>query len=142
MKKISWVNFLFFLLIFIQLFDIQAQNFKKNIHFDWQEPLSFHPSEENEVRLLYFRGAISADGYESLPQYFERFATDAFYGSYEVTLSDVQSARMTADEAALVPAGFAEESFRATARTVVDRKKNYAALSILPVRKNGNGYEK
>ena len=142
MKKISWVKFLIFLLIFIQLFDIQSQNIKKNIQFNWKEPLSFTISEDKEIRLLYFQGAVAADGYETLPQLFERFETNAFYSEYEVMLLDVQSVRMTAEEAALVPTDFQESDFRATAFTVVDRKKNYTALSILPVRKNGNGYEK
>lgn len=142
MKKISWVKFSIFLLIFIQLFDIQSQNIQKNIHFNWKEPLSFTISEDNEVRLLYFQGAVAANGYETLPQYFERFESNAFYDEYTVSLSDVQTARMTAEEAALVPADFHESDFRATALTMVDRKKNYTALSILPVRKSGSGYEK
>ena len=142
MRKNSWVYFLIFLLFFIQLIDIQAQNIKKNIHFNWKEPLSFTQSDDNEIRLLYFQGAIEAEGYETLPQYFERIETDAFYDEYEVTMSDVRSVRMTAEEAALVPADFHESDFRATARTMVDRKRNYTTLSILPVRKSGSGYEK
>lgn len=142
MRNFSWVKFLFFLLIFIQLIDIQAQNFKQTIHFNWKEPLSYTISEGNGIRLLYFQGAVSADGYETLPQYFERFETNAFYEEYEVSLSDVQSARMTTEEATLVPTDFQESDFRVTAHTMVDRKKNYTTLSILPIRKSGSGYEK
>ena len=142
MKKISWVNFLFFFLIFIQLFDIQAQNIKKNIQFNWRTPFSFTISEDNEIRLLCFQGAVAAEDYETLPQYFERFETNAFYEEYEVILSDIQSVRMTAEEVALVPAEFQENDFRTKVRTMVDRKKNYTTLTILPIRKSGNGYEK
>ena len=49
---------------------------------------------------------------------------------------------MTEDEVALIPDGFQEGEFRATARTTVDRKRNYTALSLLPIRKSGSGYEK
>lgn len=142
MEKKSWVNFLFFLLIFIQLSDIQAQNFKKSILLNWKDPLSFAISEDKELRLLYFQGAVAADGYETLPQYFERYETDAFYDDYTVSLSDVQTVRMTAEEAALVPADFQESDFHTSARTLVDRKRNYTSLSILPIRKSGSSYEK
>lgn len=142
MGKFSWVKFLIFLLFFIQFIDIQAQTSKKNIIFEWTEPLTFAKSEDDNVRLLYFQGAIADEIYETLPEYFERFATDAFYENYEVTLSDIQAVRMSSEEAALVPADFNERDFRATARTVVDRKKNFTALCILPIRKSGSGYDK
>ena len=142
MKKKSWVYFLLFFLFFTQLIDIQSQNIKKNIQFNWKEPLSYTISEENEIRLLYFHGAVAADGYSTLPQYFERFETDAFYGEYTVTLSDIQTIRLTEDEVKLVPADFQEGDFRAEARTMVDRRRNYTGLSILPIRRNGNIYEK
>ena len=142
MKKFSWVKYWIFLLVFIQLSDIQSQNIKKNITFQWREPLSFTISEENRIQLLHFQGAISADGYENLPEYFERFETDAFYEEYEVVLSEVQTARLSAEEAALVPANFTENDFRASAVTMVDRKKNYTAVSVLPIRKSGSGFEK
>ena len=142
MKKKSWVLFLNFFLIIAQFIDIQAQNIKKNISFDWTGPVVFQISDDETIRLLCFHGAISSPKYETLPLFFERFETDAYYEQYRVVLSDVQYRRMTNEEAELVPAGFDERDFSAEAHTVVDRKKNYAALSILPIRKVGNGYEK
>ena len=142
MKKNSWVIFLVFLLIFFQHIDSQSQTIKKNISFLWKTPLSYEISDGSTLRLLYFDGAISSSDYETLPLYFERFETNAFYEAYEVTLSEVQTARMSVEEAALVPDNFQESDFNATVRTMVDRKKNYAALSILPIRKSGSGYEK
>ena len=142
MKKKSWVLFLNFFLIISQFIDIQAQNIKKNISFDWTDPVVFQISDDETIRLLCFHGAISSPKYETLPLFFERFETDAYYEQYRVSLSDVQYRRMTNEEAELVPAGFDERDFSAEAHAVVDRKKNYAALSILPIRKVGNGYEK
>lgn len=142
MKKISWVNFLIFFLIFFQHIDIQSQSIKKNISFLWKTPLSYELSDGSTLHLLYFDGAISASDYETLPLFFERFETNVFYEDYIVSLSDVQTVRMTEDEVALIPAGFQEGDFRATAHTMVDRKRNYTALSLLPIRKSGSGYEK
>lgn len=142
MKKFSWVYFLFFLQILFQPIDIQAQNIKKNITINWSEPLSFYESDEVTRQLLYFKGAISATKHENMPLYFERYETNTFYEEYEVTLSEVQYSRMTAEEAALVPENFNESNFVAEAHTMVDKKRNYTALSILPVRKTGSGYEK
>ena len=142
MKKKSWVHFLLFFLISTQLINIQAQSIKKNILLAWKEPLAYTITEDKDIRLLYFQGAVAADKYETLPQYLERFETNAFYGEYEVLLSDIQAVRMTAEEAALVPADFQESDFRATAHTMVDRKRNYTTLSVLPIRKSGNGFEK
>ena len=104
--------------------------------------MSYELSDGNILHLLYFDGAVSAPEYETLPLYFERFETNAFYEEYSVTLSDLQYQRMTDEEAAMVPADFNASDFSAKAQTAVDRKKNYTALSILPVRKAGNGYEK
>jgi hypothetical protein len=142
MKKISWVNFLIFFLIFFQHIDIQSQSIKKNISFLWKTPLSYELSDGSTLHLLYFDGAISASDHETLPLFFERFETNAFYEEYIVSLSDVQTVRMTEDEVALIPDGFQEGEFHATARTTVDRKRNYTALSLLPIRKSGSGYEK
>ena len=142
MKKNSWVFFLFFFLTFTQFTDIQAQNIKKNISFLWKTPLEYTLSDGSTLRLLYFDGAVTADGFENLPQYFGRFEADAFYDEYEVTLSDIRTARVTEEEASLIPNNFQESDFRTTARTLVDRKRNYTSLSILPIRKIGNGYEK
>ena len=142
MKKKSWVIFLIFSLIFFQHIDIQSQNIKKNISFQWKTPLGYELSDGSTLRLLYFDGAISSPDHETLPLFFERFETNAFYEEYNVILSDVQTVRMTQDEVSLIPNNFQENDFRATARTMVDRKRNYTALSILPIRKSGGSYEK
>ncbi len=142
MKKKSWVFISFFLLIFLQYLDIQAQNIKKNISFAWENPLSYELPDGSTLRLLYFNGAISDPEHKTLPLYFELFETNAFYSQYSVTLSDLQYQRMSDEEASMVPDDFNVSDFPATARTTVDRKKNYTALSILPIRKVGNSYEK
>ena len=142
MKRNSWVVILIFLSIFLQHIDIQSQNFKKNISFIWKEPLRYEISDGTTLRLLYFDGAVSSSEHETLPLFFERFETDAFYGQYAVTLSDVRYQRMTEEEASLVPADFNAGDFPAKAYTAIDRKKNYTALSILPIRKVGSSYEK
>ncbi|MBP5400908.1 MAG: type IX secretion system sortase PorU [Bacteroidales bacterium] len=142
MKKKSWVILSFFLLISSQYIDIQAQNIKKNISFAWKDPLRYEQSDGTTLRLLYFDGAVSTPDYETLPLYFERFETDAFYEEYRVSLSNIQSARLTEEESAMIPAGFNASDFSATVHTAVDRKKNYTTISILPIRKVGSSYEK
>ena len=90
MKHKSLVIFLIFLLINIQLFDIQSQNTTKNIIIPWQKPLVYQQNDDEKTSLLYFSGAVSAPEFETLPAYFERIPANAQYTDYEVRIFNEQ----------------------------------------------------
>ncbi len=142
MKRFSLVSFVTFLLFLFQNIDIQAQKNQNNIVFEWQPLRSYTISEDETISLLYFSGAIAYPKCEQLPLYFDLWPAEDSFTDYKVTLSELQFQPLTAEERACVPAAFSETEFVASAKAVTQKKKNYIALSILPVRKNGNGYEK
>lgn len=142
MKHKSLVIFLIFLLINIQLFDIQSQNTTKNIIIPWQEPLVYQQNDDEKTSLLYFSGAVSSPEFETLPAYFERIPANAQYKDYEVRIFNEQYEKMTDEEMLLIPSSFQSTSIHVVAQTVIDKKRPYTTLMFIPIRKNGNSYEK
>ena len=142
MKHKSLVIFLIFLLINIQLFDIQSQNTTKNIIIPWQKPLVYQQNDDEKTSLLYFSGAVSSPEFETLPAYFERIPANAQYKDYEVRIFNEQYEKMTDEEMLLIPSSFQSTSIHVVAQTVIDKKRPYTTLMFIPIRKNGNSYEK
>lgn len=138
----SWVRLLFFFALTIQLTDIQAQKISKNIKIKWKEPLIYEQDAEEKMKLLYFEGSISDAFFENLPSYYEYWKAEKAYSTYDVTISDERYEGMTADEIALIPENYLPTDIQISVQTVIEKKQPYTALTFIPIRKRGNGYER
>lgn len=141
-KKTLVVVLLFFLFV-LQVIDIQAQNFQKKIDIEWQKPLEYAYSNGEVQQLLYFKDAVSAAAFPTLPAYFERFHTSTAYDEFEIKVENEVFVPMTSEEISLIPSDFTAASIGFHVENGVEKKQNYACLSFIPIRKVGGGrYEK
>ena len=58
MRSKSWVLVLIFLLAFLQVIDIQAQNIQKKVSIQWTENLTYKIDEDLSLEFLNFEDAI------------------------------------------------------------------------------------
>ena len=142
MIRKTWATLFIFFLFFCQFFDSQSQNFSKNCIFQWSTPFNYQQDDEQGLKFLFFEGAISSPDYETLPCYYTTWPSSTQYDAFEVTLSNEQYVRMTADEVTMIPAGFAETTPKVHAAMMTERKKHEVGCWILPFRKSSSGYEK
>ena len=83
MRSKSWVLVILFLLVFLQVVDIQAQNIQKKLTIQWTENLTYKIDEDLSLEFLNFEGAISDFRYGDLPLFFQKIAVDNFFSDYE-----------------------------------------------------------
>ena len=67
MKCNSWVRFLLFSFIFIQLVDCQSQTIEKKYSFTWREPQSYTFENGYSEQFLYFEQAVFGRDFPELP---------------------------------------------------------------------------
>lgn len=142
MNKFSWVRFIFFSLIVFHLTDIQAQNFSKNISFDWLSPIIYEHENGEKSQFICFNGSVSDEQFPTLPLYYEHTPINADYSEYEISISNEQYEAIPQDEARLIPVDFSQGNIVVHASTVYEKKKPCLAFSFIPVRKNGSSYER
>ncbi|MDR3047317.1 MAG: type IX secretion system sortase PorU [Bacteroidales bacterium] len=140
MKLKSWVYFPFFLAIFCYSTDIQAQKNEKNIQLNWVSDYFLYADENETKKVLYFEGALFSDEYDFLPQYYEKLAVNDFYQEYEITISNIKTEPFSAQDELLLTKNYNLTSLEVKINTAIDRKKNFAAISFIPIIKNGSGH--
>lgn len=139
MNRFPWASLPLFFIILLQLSDIQAQNFQKNINISWTDNLIFDKSEDEKVELLYFSGAVASPEFPELPLFLAKSPSNAFYEDFDVSISGERFLPMTAAEIALIPVGYTSNTLKINTKTVVENKRNFTELSFIPIRKTGNG---
>ena len=130
MRQYSWVRFLFFIVIFIQLSDCQSQTIKKKYTFTWREPQSYTFENGVSEKFLYFENAVFGRDYPELPSIYEAIPVDNFFSEYEVRVIDREFADMSAEECRLVPSGFRQSNVDYQVVSAYDRKEIFALLTF------------
>ena len=140
MKCNSWVRFLFFLFILIQLTDCQSQTIEKKYSFTWREPQSYTFENGYSEQFLYFEQAVFGRDFPELPSVYEAIPVDNFFSEYEVRVVDQEFAEMSDAECRLVPSGFRQRSIDYQVVSSYDRKEIFALLTFIPVVMTSEGH--
>jgi len=142
MTKNSWVRFLFFILLFLQVADIQAQKTKKNIILKWNDPFTNTLSDGQRQTFLTFENATYGGVFWELPSFYEIYDVDNFYQDYTVTVLDQVFADMTSTESQLVPVGFHQKEIDYSVHSAYDRRNKQAQLVFIPIIETSPGHYK
>ena len=132
MKSKSWVLVILFLLVFLQVIDIQAQIIQKKVSIQWTENLLYKIDDDLSLEFLNFDDAISDFRYGDLPLFFQKIAVDNFFSSCEVQLSNARFEPLPAKDKNLVPAALLKSQLEAEVHCYAERGKPYAVLTLLP----------
>ena len=97
MRSKSWVLVLIFLLAFLQVIDIQAQNIQKKVSIQWTENLTYKIDEDLSLEFLNFEDAISDFRFGDLPLFFQKIAVDNFFSACEVQVSNARFEPLSAN---------------------------------------------
>ena len=92
MDKKSWVRILFFILIYIQTADIQAQTIQKKITPKWQDPVTNIFSNGEQQTFLTLENASYGSEFPDLPAFYEIIPVDNFFSEYEVNVLEQEFA--------------------------------------------------
>ena len=142
MTKNSWVRFLFFILIILQVTDIQSQTTKKNIILTWNEPATHTFSNGQQQTFLTFDNAVYGWDFPELPSYYEIFNVDNFYQNYTVNILDQEFADMSVTDCQLVSPGFHQKEIDYKVHSVYERRQIYAQLYFIPIIETSPGHYK
>ena len=140
MKCNSWVRFLFFSFMLIQLVDCQSQTIEKKYSFTWREPQSYTFENGYSEQFLYFEQAVFGRDFPELPSVYEAIPVDNFFSEYEVRVIDQEFAEMSAAECRLVPSGFRQRNIDYQVVSSYDRKEIFALLTFIPIVMTSEGH--
>lgn len=132
MRSKSWVLVLIFLLAFLQVIDIQAQNIQKKVSIQWTENLTYKIDEDLSLEFLNFEDAISDFRFGDLPLFFQKIAVDNFFSACEVQVSNAHFEPLSANDKKLVPTAVLKSQLVPEVRCYAERGKPYALLTLLP----------
>ncbi|MBO7647616.1 MAG: hypothetical protein J6S56_05920, partial [Bacteroidales bacterium] len=133
MRKKYWVFLLFFIFIFFQVADIQAQKYEKKFSFSWKSPVTHTFSEERSVSFMTFEDAVYLQDNPYLPAVYEMIPMPDFYESYEVTVSHAEYEAVSAAESSLIPDDFHQKKISVKTISANERKRPYLLLSFVPI---------
>ncbi len=140
MKCNSWVRFLFFFFIFIQLVDCQSQTIEKKYSFTWREPQSYTFENGYSEQFLYFEKAVFGRDFPELPSVYEAIPVDNFFSEYEVKVVNQEFAEMSAAECRLVPPAYRQRNIDYQVVSSYDRKEIFALLTFIPIVMTSEGH--
>jgi hypothetical protein len=139
MRSKSWVLVILFLLVILQVVDIQAQNIQKKVSVQWTENLIYKIDEDFSLEFLNFENAISDFRYGDLPLFFQKIAVDNFFSDCEVQVSNARFEPLPAKDKNLVPAALLKSQLEPEVHCYAERGKAYAMLTLLPFIIDGSG---
>lgn len=142
MNKKSWVLFNIFLLVFIQLIDIQAQTIQKKINFHWNEPYSYTTYSGFKSDFLSFDNAIYRNDYPTLPLFYEMIPVENFFEDYEVKVVAQEWENMNANDCKLVPSDFHQKQIQFEINSAYEGKNAFTLLSFIPIVETASGQYK
>ncbi|MDR2980240.1 MAG: type IX secretion system sortase PorU [Bacteroidales bacterium] len=100
---------------------------------DWRDNLVYAPDEHTNIELLYFTRAITSENYPGLPLFYDHFNVDNFFENYQVSIIDMETREMSAHDAELMPADYNLTALDIQVKTSIDRKKNVADVTFIPI---------
>lgn len=139
MRSKSWLLVLFFLLVSMQIIDIQAQIIQKKVSIHWTENLVYKINEDLSLEFLNFEDAISDFRYGDLPIFFQKIAVDNFFSDYEIQLSNEQYESLSAADKKLVPIALLKNRPVTEVRCYAENGKPYALFTLLPFITDNSG---
>ena len=132
MRSKSWVILTVFLLLIIQVVDIQAQIIQKKVSLSWTENLIFKLDDENTLEFLNFEDAITDFKYGDLPVFFQKIAVDNFFSEYEIQLSNEKYEFLSQEDRKLVPSNLLKPVVEPEVHCYAEKGKHYAVVTLLP----------
>ena len=132
MRSKSWVILTVFLLLIIQVVDIQAQIIQKKVSLSWTENLIFKLDDENTLEFLNFEDAITDFKYGDLPVFFQKIAVDNFFSEYDIQLSNEKYEFLSQEDRKLVPSNLLKPVVEPEVHCYADKGKPYAVVTLLP----------
>jgi len=139
MKRKTWASIAIFCLLFLQLTDCQSQKIEKKITFQWKSNKTYTFADDLTKEFLDFDNAVSLQEYPSLPAYFELFPINLRYKDFDVRISNVLLEPLSAHDASLIPSDYQSTSLQVSVHSTCQRDQTFAAVSIYPFVKTGNG---
>ena len=143
MTKKSWVQIVIFILVSFQIVDIQAQTIQKKYSIRWGEPFRYTFSDGSQQSFLTFENATYGYDFPDLPVFYEAIPVDIFFSDYNVKVVSQEFEEMTAQETALVPQDFHNQSVKYEISSAYDRHDVFARLYFIPIMETASGrYQK
>lgn len=139
MKRESWVLLAFFCMFIMQLPSIQAQKIEKKYQFHWTDNLNYTFSEDYSKEFLHFDGAIYVQDFGTLPCLYEAISVNNFFSDYEISVSNVEFEEINSTDQRLIPTDFSANDWTVKVNSAYERNMPYALVTVLPIRKVGQG---
>lgn len=133
MEKKSWVLFLFFLLFFIQVADIQAQTIQKKYDFHWNSPLSYPFPDGRQLDFLHFENAVYDNANPTLPIFYEMIPVENFFSRYNVRILSQEWMDIPATDSKLIPSDFHQKQLDIKIASAHEGRSPFATLSFIPI---------
>ena len=139
MTNKSWAYCCIFFAFILQVSHIQGQRIEKKVVLSWGDNIVRTISEDETREFLHFDGAVYPLSFPTLPSYYEQIPIAQFYDKYDITVSNVEYAAMSASDAALVPANYHSRTLDVQAHSAHARTSTYLMLSFIPIVEVGDG---
>ena len=133
MTNKSWAYCCIFFAFILQVSHIQGQRIEKKVVLSWGDNIVRTISEDETREFLHFDGAVYPLSFPTLPSYYEQIPIAQFYDKYDITVSNVEYAAMSASDAALVPANYHSRTLDVQAHSAHARTSTYLMLSFIPI---------
>ena len=120
-------------LILFFLLPVYSHGQISNFNLSWNDMKSSYKIESKAIQIPSFQGAIHLPSKNNVPIFTTEIHLSQF-GEVEVVLSNIQFASF--QDSSLLP--FLSEEFELNHHIVTERKKHFAQISLVPLRKHGN----
>lgn len=139
MKHNSWVRIPFFLVFLLYMLDNQAQTMQKNYDLKWNNPINFTFSDNHNISVLNFDGAIYTQKYTNLPTFYEKVIVDKNFDFFSVQVIAQEFEEIPKEEANLIPEDFHSKNLEIDVVAASERNVNYALISFVPIIESSEG---
>lgn len=133
MKINSWVVLVAFLAFFCQITNIQADNFSKTYNIQWKKSSKVEISPDKFLEFLDFEGALVDETYATLPLFFDKFAVENFFDSYQFSVTEVQTSPFSSEEKRLIPENFSQTALQLELRTECANGQFFTTVRFIPI---------
>ena len=132
-------------LCFLCVFGLQvvnAQTIRENYSLKWHQPVVEKISEDITQKYLYFDGAVLDRTQNLMPLFFCEFPVASEDLQPQVKVSNTSWEALSKEELDVLDIKQIADTLKISTYIESTRKKPDVKISFLPLRKNGNGYEK
>lgn len=142
MNNKSWVRVFIFLLVLLQVVDIQAQKNTFDAKLNWKPNLIYKISDDFTLEKLFFDDAINDFDFAELPVFFAKIPVDGFFSSCELSIFNEQFVSVSEKDKSLISVELLNSKPQTKVRCVSENKKYYALVEILPFVNSGGTVQK